>query len=448
MLTGENGILTQAQRAKSETENAAANEANTLGYYENYINRATGNEITQVDDSNPGVLEGSGTEQEPFVINSIEDLVAFSDNVTKGNTYQNQYIELGQSLDFQSDKSYVNPSVTNFCGYEGELKTELTEGKGFIAIGTTEENPFIGEFNGKYNSINGVYINSTDRNQGVFCCNEGKIRNLKVKNGTIIGEMTLGAVVGSNNGEIENCLSEEMIFEIAQNGKAAPEVGGICGKSYGTVKSCLNKSNINNNGQGGGIVGTGGGQIISCYNVGKVYVDENCFGDNVGGITGILISGGKVENCYNLGEVSIVGNNIVSEETDARYSFGGIVGLNRGSVNSSYNIGMVKGDNQVGGIIGSNSGELTYSYTTVGGKAGSGTFIGAIIGKNNNSGKANNCYYSEDMSAVGGGNGEVTNVEKLNSQDMPSVISVINTNNDFKEDINNINGGYPILYWE
>ena len=138
----------------------------------------------------------------------------------------------------------------------------------------------------------------------------------------------------------------------------------------------------------------------------------------------------------------------MSEGADVRNSFGGIVGLNQGSVNSSYNVGMVKGDNQVGGIIGSNSGELTYSYTTVGGKAGSGTFIGAIIGSNNNSGKANNCYYSEDMSAVGGGNGEVTNVEKLNSQDMPSVISVINTNNDFKEDINNINNGYPILSWE
>ena len=41
MLTGENGILTQAQNAKEETENAMANEASILGRYEDVINVAT-----------------------------------------------------------------------------------------------------------------------------------------------------------------------------------------------------------------------------------------------------------------------------------------------------------------------------------------------------------------------------------------------------------------------
>ncbi len=41
MLTGENGILTQAQRAKTETENAAANEAATLDDYNDYLNNVT-----------------------------------------------------------------------------------------------------------------------------------------------------------------------------------------------------------------------------------------------------------------------------------------------------------------------------------------------------------------------------------------------------------------------
>lgn len=31
---------------------------------------------------------------------------------------------------------------------------------------------------------------------------------------------------------------------------------------------------------------------------------------------------------------------------------------------------------------------------------------------------------------------------------MPSVISVINGDNAFVEDINNINNGYPILKWQ
>ena len=41
MLTGENGILTQAQRAKTETENAQANEMARLDEYNNVINSYT-----------------------------------------------------------------------------------------------------------------------------------------------------------------------------------------------------------------------------------------------------------------------------------------------------------------------------------------------------------------------------------------------------------------------
>ena len=42
MLTGQNGILSQAQRAKTETENAAANEAGILSDYETKINEELG----------------------------------------------------------------------------------------------------------------------------------------------------------------------------------------------------------------------------------------------------------------------------------------------------------------------------------------------------------------------------------------------------------------------
>ena len=42
MLTGQNGILTQAQRAKNETNSAAENEAGMLNNYEDKINDALG----------------------------------------------------------------------------------------------------------------------------------------------------------------------------------------------------------------------------------------------------------------------------------------------------------------------------------------------------------------------------------------------------------------------
>ena len=192
MLTGENGILTQAQRAKNETEDARIEEENRISEYEDYINDAIG-DVKQVDDKNPGVLEGEGTEELPFIINSIEDLVVFADNVTKGtNTYQGQYVKLGLSLDFNSDKSYVDPNREDYYGYQGKLKEALLQGEGFQSIGKIEqieniENySFNGVFDGNDKSVLNMYINKNVENNteyiasGMFSFNYGTIKKLNV----------------------------------------------------------------------------------------------------------------------------------------------------------------------------------------------------------------------------------------------------------------------------
>ena len=114
MLTGENGILTQAQKAKAETKQAEKNEMSDLASMESLINEYQNNiSIPQVKDENPGELEQEGTDT--FVINSIEDLIFFSyDVTTNGTTYEGKTVKLGVNLDFNSDKSYVDPDRTNF----------------------------------------------------------------------------------------------------------------------------------------------------------------------------------------------------------------------------------------------------------------------------------------------------------------------------------------------
>ena len=53
MLTGENGILTQAQNAKDRTNEAAKNEQLDLARQEDFINETlNGVEVEQVTDSN------------------------------------------------------------------------------------------------------------------------------------------------------------------------------------------------------------------------------------------------------------------------------------------------------------------------------------------------------------------------------------------------------------
>ena len=87
-ISGDNGILQNAARAKEETEQAEKDEKEKLGDMEDILDEySTGIKVEQVVDENPGTLEGTGTETDPYTINSIEDLVVFASNVTNGNTY-------------------------------------------------------------------------------------------------------------------------------------------------------------------------------------------------------------------------------------------------------------------------------------------------------------------------------------------------------------------------
>ena len=77
MLTGNNGILTQVQNAKNETEEAERNEQLDLLKQEELINETlNGVEVEQVTDEKPGELEKE--DENTLVINSIEDLVFFA----------------------------------------------------------------------------------------------------------------------------------------------------------------------------------------------------------------------------------------------------------------------------------------------------------------------------------------------------------------------------------
>lgn len=342
MLTGENGILSQAQNAKKETENAHTEEENILSSYENYINEAIG-DVSQVDDSSPGVLEGTGTEQDPFVINSIEDLVVFADNVTKGtNLYQNQYVELGLSLDFNSDKSYVNPLRTDYgqYGYNGELKTLLTSGNGFISIGGTvieETNNFYGTFDGNNKSIKNLYINISneeeEQNVGFFNRNRGIIKNLNLLDLNVEVKGKYYAVVGGitalNYNTVENCsVSGSIKGNHSDIGGAY--VGGVVGINNGDITFCLSDVDVQSKNEeallgsnyGGGICANNYSFIQKCYNKGEIYVysiSEEAAG---GGICGRNRNSAQLSQCYNLGNI------LVSEEPLVSKKCGAIVGYN------------------------------------------------------------------------------------------------------------------------
>ena len=477
MLTGDNGILTQAQNAKNKTEEAERNEKLDLLKQEELINETlNGVEVDEVTDEKPGELEKE--DENTLIINSIEDLVFFAYDVTTENNYSGKTVKLGTSLDFNSTKSYVDPLRTDYgkYGYDGELKTLLTTEEGFIPIGVGSDevgtNSFSGTFDGQNNQIINLYINEKDETVskiGLFSVNYGSIENLNLVNlnltryeekssltGGIVGQNrteatinncnvsgkiningigTAAGIAGHNMGVIENC-SNLADIKIESKGKELEGcgIGGIVTSNAGSIKKCFNKGNLDMILEGnltkrtiisaGGVASSSGKITEECYNLGNINVDFNGSGEQilevqVGGVCGNLEAGEIISNCYNIGNVTANSNK--EELFVGGIASKGISGEESPEIKNCYNIGSVYG----------NCSERKY--------------IGGITSLLNAS-KVTNCYYlNQDNFTV-----EVGTVITKEEMKQDSFVELLNNGNEeeiWKKDAG-INNGYPILAWQ
>lgn len=280
-------------------------------------------EIEVTLDTTPGIIEGQGTTNQPFVIMSIEDLVLFSKKVNEGTSYSGKYVELGKTLDFNSDLSYVNPKTTDYDTYFGGdgtkgLKEQLTKGKGFVSIGNS--NYFSGCFDGKNYEIKNIYEN-IEGFGGLFGYIRGNnaqtpttIKNLTISGNITATKYSAGIVGEASYGYI---ILENLVNYV--NVTADNSAGGITGRTFDSsdiikFDKCINYGNITSKGATGGVVGEGYGrtmEIKNCANYGKV---ENLAQYSYGG-TGGIMGGGynpqvKIYNSYNCGD--LLGNSRVA----------------------------------------------------------------------------------------------------------------------------------------
>ena len=103
MLTGDNGILTQAQRAKNETENAQIEEENILSDYENYLSQYT----------NGGYVESKGVNA-PVLKDGME-LVTYNEETKswEANNSSSAYDYVaGTGTDDNNSSRWANAKVT------------------------------------------------------------------------------------------------------------------------------------------------------------------------------------------------------------------------------------------------------------------------------------------------------------------------------------------------
>ena len=231
------------------------------------------------------LFEGSGTADDPYVIDTAGTLQAFAQMVNNGSDFEDKFIALADDIDLLEE---------GVCGADIGSWTPIGKDKAFK-----------GTFDGKGHKILNLYIDDgSEDNAGLFGINNGTIKDLTVT-GTVTGGRYAGGIVGTNklNGKIESCSN-------ACDVTGSSEVGGIAGfNEGGAIDNCYNTGDITGDSKVGGVSGYNDrGTIENSYSIGDINGSTEA-----GGIAGSNHYG-TVENCYYLDSTADVG---IGGEEDA-----------------------------------------------------------------------------------------------------------------------------------
>lgn len=407
-------------------------------------------------------------EGEIVIIDSIEDLVRFREHVNGGGvSYKNITVVQIKDLDFNSDASYDNTSVT-IAGVEyklggtNNLKTHLTAGAGWEGIGI-DTCHFDGVYDGTNKKIENIYINTSKPRQGLFSWVNGSIKNVILTGNMTTSSYCIGLVADFRGKTIENCINYANITSTLLNHSGAA-VGGIAGANYGKIINCENNGTISAASNcSGGVAGINYYLVKDCVNNGEIYFDqkEGTYRNAAGGIVGYNINNANtaiIEQCINNGKIEsnlegtggIVGNNsdgivrLCSNNGNIKTTtsrIGGIAGAlgQTATLENCYNTGNVSGESYVAGIAGNNLGKIKNSYN-IGNVTGSSSF-GGVNG--NNTGIVENSYYLNTCVANGTAVGIQKTEKEMKTRDFAKLLGI--TNWKYVEVKNN---GYPVLSWQ
>lgn len=226
-----------------------------------------------------GMLSGSGTEAEPYLIEDAADLA----------------------------------KVTGSSHYKLMNDIALTDTWSPISDVKYPSDGFAGTFDGDGHTISGLNINTNSEDGvGLFgTVNGATIKDLKVE-GSVTGSDSafVGGIVGRTQGNvtITNCsFSGSVSATKASNANNA--AGGIVGRVNAgtlTVAGCANHATVTGNGNlAGGILGNGGGNkvtvtITNCYNDGEIsgqYYPSGICAQNTS-------TKSTIQECFNSGKIS------------------------------------------------------------------------------------------------------------------------------------------------
>jgi len=226
-----------------------------------------------------------------FVLDSPEDLIWLSrpdlldsdgDGLDEFPDLQSKWSGnyfLADSIVFDADSSEVD--------WNGDGLIDYTDLDGFHGIGT-EEYPFKGTFDGRFNQIVNLYITGVYQRKGLFgAINGATIENLKLE------QLKLYSNTNYNGGIVAR--ADQVL---------APGDSNIIRRC--SVSGIFVLSNESNNLYTGGIIGrTDNTQIIECSSSLKMFaIGDSLDNRRVGGIAGQLSGTASIKDSYSISTVS------------------------------------------------------------------------------------------------------------------------------------------------
>ena len=168
-----------------------------------------------------------------------------------------------------------------------------------------------GVFDGQGHTVNGLYINDTNKSLVGLCSvldDSGCIKNLGIEDSYFNVNSLVGGVAAHNCGTITDCYCNGVLV-------ANSTVGGIVSRNDGIIMNCNAVTKITAKNEAGGIAGSNSGTITNCYSIPEITA-ENDKGEIAG------YNYGTITNCYYLSDEETNGDNGVTGKTKEQFASG------------------------------------------------------------------------------------------------------------------------------
>ncbi len=246
---------------------------------------------------------GSGTEGDPFLIETAEQLDMVRNNL-------DGHFKLINDINLSA---YSDGQGWEVIGGEEDQFTGVFDGQGYEITGLTINNPesgIIGLFaslaeDSLVKNINLTEVNVTGGERycgGLAGINRGEIRDSYIQ-GTVTGVEAVGGMIGGNIGIIENSNSE---VEVTGTGSV---IGGLVGRNENKIIASSARGEVKGGTHAGGLVGAqglpGGAQDLQeeaeiIESNAKVDVEGINY---VGGLIGFSMDDSLIKNSHATGDV-------------------------------------------------------------------------------------------------------------------------------------------------